>query len=135
MSCRLEDPVAETNLASKGNTEPFVMASYAVQHCHSDDVWPRIVANRKAKLGREYELWFDAAGNLKPDGIPKKPATRADARKLLRILPAEPPAPLRFSLRAPVERAKSWWRGPSMNSVRARIAHLLRSTAPPFPKP
>jgi hypothetical protein len=59
------------SLASKGNTEPFLSASYAVYGIAPEKVWPRIMADRKAKLGKEFADWFDVAGILKPD-IPKK---------------------------------------------------------------
>jgi len=59
------------SLASKGNTEPFLSASYAVYGIAPEKVWPRIMAGRKARLGKEFADWFDAAGILKPD-IPKK---------------------------------------------------------------
>jgi hypothetical protein len=58
-------------LAQRGNIEPATVASYQVHCCHPDQVWPRRVAEREAKLGKEYPDWFDAAGNLRPD-CPKK---------------------------------------------------------------
>lgn len=65
------------SLASSGETQPFVQSSYRMFGIHPSKVWPRIQAERKARLGDEYTDWYDAAGNLKPD-IPKKtslPAT------------------------------------------------------------
>ena len=41
--------------------------SYRIYGSHPDDVWPKILANRKAKLGKEFSEWYDAAGNGKPD--------------------------------------------------------------------
>lgn len=38
---------------------PHVAATYQVLDCHPDAVWPRIVAKRKEKLGREYSRWYD----------------------------------------------------------------------------
>jgi hypothetical protein len=58
-------------LASRGNTEPHNAASYVVHGCADSKVWPKRVAERKAKLAAEYSQWFDAVGNLKPE-IPKK---------------------------------------------------------------
>jgi hypothetical protein len=58
-------------LAQRGNSEPATVASYQVHRCHPSQVWPRRVAERKAKLAKEYDFWFDAAGNLRPD-VPKK---------------------------------------------------------------
>ena len=59
------------NLAAKGNTEPFVVASYTMYGIHPDKVWPQIIAKRKVLLGREYPDFFDASGMSKPD-VPKK---------------------------------------------------------------
>lgn len=49
---------------------PHVAATYRVLGCHPDQVWPRIVARRRATLGAEYELWFGAEASS-----PKKPST------------------------------------------------------------
>jgi hypothetical protein len=62
------------SLAAKGNTEPFVVASYQVYGIHPDKVWPKIIWNRQARLGREFPSWYDASGMMKPD-LPKKPST------------------------------------------------------------
>jgi hypothetical protein len=62
------------SLAAKGNTEPFVVASYQVYGIHPDKVWPKILWNRQARLGREFPVWYDASGMMKPD-LPKKPST------------------------------------------------------------
>jgi hypothetical protein len=58
-------------LAQRGNTEPFVVASYTMYGVHPDKVWSSIQAMRHAKLGAEYSSFYDAAGNDRPD-IPKK---------------------------------------------------------------
>jgi hypothetical protein len=70
-------------LAQRGNAEPATVASYQVHRCHPDQVWPRRVAERKAKLAAEFSDWFDAAGNLRPD-VPKK-----DSAATQTPLPAE----------------------------------------------
>ena len=62
------------SLAERGNTEPFLVSSYQVYGTHPAKVWPKIQANRQAKLGKELRDWYDAAGNLKPD-LPKKPSS------------------------------------------------------------
>jgi len=51
------------------NSPPHVAATYQVLGCHPDEVWPRIVEQRKAKLGPCYAEIF-------PDDvkIPKKPS-------------------------------------------------------------
>jgi hypothetical protein len=59
------------SLASCGEAQPFVTSSYRIYGTHPDDVWPKIMAKRKAKLGKEFLEWFDQAGNLRPD-LPKK---------------------------------------------------------------
>jgi hypothetical protein len=43
------------DLALKGNTMPFVVASYQMYGLHPDKVWPARIARRKALLGKEYE--------------------------------------------------------------------------------
>ncbi len=58
-------------LAAEGNPIPFVEASYRCYGVHPEKLFLRITEMRKATLGPEYELWFDAAGNLRPDA-PKK---------------------------------------------------------------
>ena len=46
---------------------PYVAATYQVLRCHPDEVWPRIVAQRKAKLGAMYEqVWGEASSPKKP---------------------------------------------------------------------
>jgi hypothetical protein len=46
---------------------PHIAATYQVLHCHPDEVWPRIVAQRKAKLGNAYEkVWGVALPPKKP---------------------------------------------------------------------
>lgn len=58
--------------ASRGYSLPHVSASYQALGCHPDEVWPRIVAHRKAHLGTLYEQFFaiDIGASLPP----KKPA-------------------------------------------------------------
>ena len=58
----------------------FTAATFTVLRCAPDEVWPRILANRKEKLGAEYSDWYDAAGNLRPDA-PKKDSASAGQRK------------------------------------------------------
>jgi hypothetical protein len=65
-------------LAAKNDTHPLVSASYRMFGVAPDKVWPHILADRQAKLGKEYSQWYDSAGNLKPEAlpspIPKKPS-------------------------------------------------------------
>jgi len=62
------------------DSPPHVAATYQVLHCHPDEVWPRMLENRRAKLGAEYSDWYDAAGNLRADA-PKKDSASAGQRK------------------------------------------------------
>jgi hypothetical protein len=54
--------------AARGVSQPHIVACYAVLGLHPSDVWPAIVARRKAKLGPFYEKFFGV------DLPPKKPA-------------------------------------------------------------
>jgi hypothetical protein len=62
------------SLAVRGEAQPFVASSYRIYGKHPDNVWPQIMVNRKARLGKEFPEWFDQAGNLQPDLPRKKPA-------------------------------------------------------------
>lgn len=53
-------------LASNGNPIPHIEATYAVLGVHPDKVWGKIIARRKALLGKLYSAIYDAAGNLWP---------------------------------------------------------------------
>ena len=44
--------------ASRGDRAPHVAATYAVLGMHPDKVWPRILANRRALLGSEFEKLY-----------------------------------------------------------------------------
>src|SRR5260370_791147 len=58
---------------------PHVLASYMVLGLHPDKVWSKIVAQRKAEIGRDYPLYFDENDNWRVDSsagescVPKKP--------------------------------------------------------------
>lgn len=65
--------------ATRGDATPYADAVRSVLHCHPDEVFAKVTQNRKAKLGKEYRLWYDAAGNLRPD-IPKIEAARERRR-------------------------------------------------------
>ena len=53
-------------LASRGNTMPFVVASFQMYGVHPDKVFAAITEKRRAKLGDEYSDWYDSKGNLQP---------------------------------------------------------------------
>jgi hypothetical protein len=59
------------SLAVRGEAQPFVESSYRIYGLHPNHLWPKIMAKRKAELGKEFGQWFDQADNLKPDK-PKK---------------------------------------------------------------
>jgi hypothetical protein len=46
------------SLAARGEPAPFVSSSYRIYGTHPDLLWVKIQANRHAKLGREYGLWY-----------------------------------------------------------------------------
>ena len=66
------------SLAQSGEPQPFIASSYQVYGTHPDQVWRKIMADRKAKLGKEFADWYDEAGNLKPDLPKKKPSIYID---------------------------------------------------------
>jgi hypothetical protein len=81
------------SLASRGERQPFITSSYRVYGSHPDKVWPKIMADRKARLGKEFAEWYDAAGNRKLDIPGKKPsiyideqAERATNKRLAAVL-------------------------------------------------
>ena len=46
---------------------PYVAATWQVLHCHPDEVWPRIVAQRREKLGHLHDkVWGVASSPRKP---------------------------------------------------------------------
>lgn len=56
-------------------SDAFVQASYAVYGRHPDQIWPSIVADRKARLGKEYSSWYDSADMSRPDVPAKAPSS------------------------------------------------------------
>jgi hypothetical protein len=54
---------------------PYVSATFQVLQCRPDDVWPRIVAKRKEKLGCEYARFFSPV-----ETSAKKPCVRERRR-------------------------------------------------------
>lgn len=56
-------------------SDAFVQASYAIYGKHPDQIWPSIVADRKARLGAEYSDWYDAADMPRPDVPAKAPSS------------------------------------------------------------
>jgi len=57
------------SLAARGNIEPFVSSSFMIHGIHPDKVWPRIVTNRKDKLGPEYYQWYGPDDMPLPDRV------------------------------------------------------------------
>lgn len=63
-------------LAAKGNTMPFVVASYQMYGVHPDKVWPKIVARHNAILGRPI-----------PISLPRKPEADSARPHSASVLP------------------------------------------------
>ena len=55
------------SLAAKGDSDPFTASSYQLYGMHPNILWAQIVADRKGKLGWEYDLWYFDDCRLKPD--------------------------------------------------------------------
>jgi hypothetical protein len=50
-----------------GYASPYVAATWQVLNCHPDQVWPRILAQREAKLGKLHsQVWGVASSPRKP---------------------------------------------------------------------
>jgi hypothetical protein len=78
--------------AARNVRNPAVHASYIVLGLHPSKVWPSIVARRKALLGKEYPLFYDEAGNWKPEPL-SDPWAGSSPRKpmgTVRIFPRPP---------------------------------------------
>lgn len=62
---------------------PYAAATWQVLHCAPSEVWPRIVAARKTKLGSEYSRWYDANDNPQKGAnvIPEAAVVSARARR------------------------------------------------------
>lgn len=56
-------------LAAKGNTMPFVVASYQMYGLHPDKVWPKMIDRRNATLGRPTPISLPH----KPEAEPARP--------------------------------------------------------------
>jgi hypothetical protein len=52
-------------LAARDEPQPFLTSSYICYGTHPDLLFAKLTATRQSKLGKEYDRWFDAAGNLK----------------------------------------------------------------------
>lgn len=79
-------------LAERGEALPHVAASYVVLGKHPSKVWPSILAQRRALLGREYPLFYDADGNWKPEPLPD-PWCGASPKKPVQSVKEFPPPP------------------------------------------
>jgi len=55
------------SLAAKDHPQPFVTSSYLFYGTPPERVFVKLTAMRKSRLGKEYDKWFDVAGNLKPE--------------------------------------------------------------------
>lgn len=52
------------SLVAKNDPQPLVNSSYTCFGTHPERVFVKVTADRKAKLGLEYNKWFDPTGNL-----------------------------------------------------------------------
>lgn len=77
--------------ASRGVKNPLVHASYLVLGLHPSKVWPSIVARRKALLGKEYPLFYDEAGNWKPEPLIVPWAGSSPRKPMQSVKPPSPP--------------------------------------------
>jgi hypothetical protein len=75
--------------AARGEILPQVSATYSLLGLHPDRVWGAIIARRKAQLGSEYPLFYDAEGNRRIAGTLAAPEIQ---RELLgpRLPPKKP---------------------------------------------
>lgn len=62
------------------DSSPYVAATYQVLRCSPEEVWPRIIAQRKAQMGPCYEQFWGV------ELPPKKPAGSETVRSLQREL-------------------------------------------------
>jgi len=62
------------------DASPYVAATYQVLHCAPDQVWSRIVAQRRATLGSEYSSWYaEPSSPKKPSASERNPRWRKAA--------------------------------------------------------
>lgn len=61
--------------AARNEPTPHVRASLSVLGLHPDQVWPKILANRKAKLGNEFSRWYEADGSPLTEKLPSAHTT------------------------------------------------------------
>ena len=58
------------------DTNPHVAATWQVLHCHPEQVWPRVIGAREAKLGKLHsQVWGVASSPRKPVQSVKLDAT------------------------------------------------------------
>lgn len=62
--------------SAQGEKSPHFWATYEHLGAAPEQVHEMVLGNRRSKLGANYVLWYDQAGNLKPDA-PKKPVESA----------------------------------------------------------
>jgi|SRR5690349_14475504 hypothetical protein len=54
-------------LCLEGNPQPFIDSSYQMYGCHPGCVFEKVMAQRRAKLGRQYSLWYDKGRKLESE--------------------------------------------------------------------
>lgn len=81
-----------TLLASRGDPAPYVAATMTVLGLHPAKIWPARIARRKALLGRDYSLFYDAEGNWIPEPL-ADPWRGESPRKPVQSVKNFPPRP------------------------------------------
>jgi hypothetical protein len=67
--------------AERSEPKPHERATLAVLGILPDQVWPRILANRKARLGDEFARWYEADGSPLADKKPPVPAPSKSSQR------------------------------------------------------
>ena len=67
--------------AARNEPKPHERATLAVLGILPDQVWPRILANRKARLGDEFSRWYEADGSPLADKKPPVPSPSKSSQR------------------------------------------------------
>jgi hypothetical protein len=67
--------------AERNEPKPHERATLAVLGILPDQVWPRILANRKAKLGDEFSRWYEPDGSPLADKKPPVPSPSKSSQR------------------------------------------------------
>ena len=67
--------------AARNEPKPHERATLAVLGILPDQVWPKILANRQARLGTEFSRWYEADGSPLADKKPPVPASSKSSQR------------------------------------------------------